>query len=97
MKASVTSSFPSTHSLPGSLTEPPSHALPPPSLGRHVRAPWIYLGVNVPLVFAVFVLPGYHAYLWGLLGVGSAAAIVAGVIRNRPAHRAGVVLGRAGR
>ena len=41
----------------------------------------------MPLVAAVFLLPRYHVYLWGLLGLGSAAAIVVGVIRNRPAHR----------
>jgi diguanylate cyclase (GGDEF)-like protein/PAS domain S-box-containing protein len=43
--------------------------------------------VNVPLVIAVFMLPRYHVYLWGSLGLGSAAAIVVGVIRNRPTHR----------
>lgn len=46
----------------------------------------VYLGVNVPLVTAVFLLPGYHVYLWGLLGMGSAAAIVIGLVRNRPSH-----------
>ena len=53
---------------------------------RRVIAPWVYLGVNAPLVIAVFLLPGYHLYLWGLLGLGSAAAIVVGVIRNHPTH-----------
>jgi len=50
-------------------------------------ASWVYLGANVPLVALVFLLPRYHVYLWGLLGLGSAAAIVVGVVRNRPAHR----------
>jgi diguanylate cyclase (GGDEF)-like protein/PAS domain S-box-containing protein len=53
---------------------------------RHSTASWVYVGVNVPLVAAVFSLPQYHLYLWGMLGLGSAAAIVTGVIRNRPAH-----------
>jgi len=48
--------------------------------------PWVYVGLNVPLVAAVFLLPGYHLYLWGLLSLGSAAAIVVGMIRNRPTH-----------
>jgi len=42
--------------------------------------------VNVPLVVAVFALPHYHLYLWGLLSLGSAAAITVGVFRNRPTH-----------
>jgi hypothetical protein len=45
-------------------------------------APWVYAGINVPLVVAIFSLPQYHVYLWGLLGVGSAVAIVVGIIRN---------------
>jgi diguanylate cyclase (GGDEF)-like protein/PAS domain S-box-containing protein len=45
---------------------------------------WCYLILNVALVTAVFLLPRYHVYLWGLLGLGSAGAIVTGVIRNRP-------------
>ena len=35
---------------------------------------------------AIFLLPQYHLYLWGLLSLGSAAAIVVGVARNRPTH-----------
>ncbi len=58
-----------------------------PPKERHSFAPWVYLGVNVPLVVAVFLLPRYHLYLWGLLSLGSAAAIAIGVIRNRPTHR----------
>ncbi len=54
---------------------------------RYSRAPWAYLAANVPLVVVIYLLPHYHVYLWGLLGVGSAAAIVVGVVRNRPAHR----------
>ena len=52
----------------------------------HSIAPWAYLGANVPLVAVIFLLPQYHVYLWGLLGLGSVAAIVVGVARNRPAH-----------
>ncbi len=48
---------------------------------------WTYLALNAPLITAVFYFPRYHVYLWGLLGVGSAAAIVLGIVRNRPQHR----------
>lgn len=48
---------------------------------------WMYGALNVPLVAAIFAFPKYHTYLWGLLGLGSAAAIVLGLVRNRPAHR----------
>jgi diguanylate cyclase (GGDEF)-like protein/PAS domain S-box-containing protein len=44
------------------------------------------VGINAPLVAAIFLLPHYHLYLWGLLSLGSAAAIVVGVVRNRPSH-----------
>ncbi len=54
--------------------------------GRYPRAAWAYLAANVPLVVVIYLLPHYHVYLWGLLGVGSAAAVVTGVVRNRPAH-----------
>jgi diguanylate cyclase (GGDEF)-like protein/PAS domain S-box-containing protein len=49
-------------------------------------APWVYVGMNAPLIAAIFLLPHYHLYLWGLLSLGSAAAIVVGMIRNRPTH-----------
>ena len=52
----------------------------------------MYLGANIPLVVAVFLLPHLHVYLWGLLGVGSAGAIVVGVVRNRPEHSMAWVL-----
>ena len=64
------------------ISRPPDR----PAGGRPI-ASLVYLGANVPLVATVFLLPQYHVYLWGLLGMGSAAAIVVGVIRNRPAHR----------
>ena len=48
---------------------------------------WAYLGVNVPLVVAIFALPRYHVFLWGLLGLGSSAAVVVGVVRNQPSRR----------
>src|SRR5271163_346913 len=41
---------------------------------RRSLAPWLYLGANIPLVVAVYLLPHFHVYLWGLLGVGSAGA-----------------------
>jgi diguanylate cyclase (GGDEF)-like protein/PAS domain S-box-containing protein len=55
-------------------------------------AAWTYLGINVPLVLVIFSLPRYHVYLWGLLGLGSAAAVIVGIIRNRPTHRVAWVL-----
>ena len=58
----------------------------PRALRRRTTACRVYVGLNVPLVTAVFLLPRYHPYLWGLLGLGSAAAIAVGVIRNRPTH-----------
>jgi hypothetical protein len=48
---------------------------------------WGYLVVNLPLVVAIFWLPRYHVYLWGALGLGSAAAVTAGIIRNQPTRR----------
>src|SRR5579863_4919015 len=54
--------------------------------GRYPRAAWAYLAANVPLVVVIYLLPRYHVYLWGLLGVGAAAAVVTGIVRNRPAH-----------
>jgi len=50
-------------------------------------APWAYLGINVPLVAAIFSFPQYHLYLWGLLALGSTAAIIVGIVRNAPTHR----------
>ena len=59
---------------------------------RRSLAPWLYLGINVPLIVAIFCLPQYHVYLWGLLGLGSAAAIVIGIARNKPTHRSAWVV-----
>jgi diguanylate cyclase (GGDEF)-like protein/PAS domain S-box-containing protein len=53
---------------------------------------WGYLIINAPLVAAVFWLPQYHVYLWGLLGLGSAAAMVVGIIRSQPTRRAAWVV-----
>jgi diguanylate cyclase (GGDEF)-like protein/PAS domain S-box-containing protein len=47
----------------------------------------VYLGVNAPLIGAIFAFPGYHVFLWGLLGLGSSAAVVVGVVRNQPSRR----------
>lgn len=52
----------------------------------------MYLGANIPLIVVVFLLPHLHVYLWGLLGVGSAGAMIVGVVRNKPAHRMAWVL-----
>lgn len=46
-----------------------------------------YAAATLPLVIASFALPRYHLVLWGLLGWSAAAAVVVGVIRNRPARR----------
>jgi diguanylate cyclase (GGDEF)-like protein/PAS domain S-box-containing protein len=46
-----------------------------------------YLAANVPLALATFALPGYHLVLWGLLGLSASAAVVVGVVRNRPGRR----------
>jgi diguanylate cyclase (GGDEF)-like protein/PAS domain S-box-containing protein len=59
---------------------------------RRPVAPWLYVGSNVPLVVLIYCLPRYHVYLWGLLGLGSAVAIVVGIVRNQPTHRAAWVL-----
>jgi diguanylate cyclase (GGDEF)-like protein/PAS domain S-box-containing protein len=58
------------------------------SSAPRVLAPWVYLGINVPLIIAIFSVPHYHVYLWGSMGVGAAVAIVVGVIRNRPTRPA---------
>jgi diguanylate cyclase (GGDEF)-like protein/PAS domain S-box-containing protein len=50
--------------------------------------PWVYVGINLPLVAAIFSFPRYHVYLWGLLGLGAAAAVTVGIIRNQPTRRA---------
>jgi diguanylate cyclase (GGDEF)-like protein/PAS domain S-box-containing protein len=44
------------------------------------------------LVVAIFSLPRYHVYLWGALGLGSAAAIVTGMVRNQPTRRSAWVV-----
>src|SRR5579859_4257207 len=46
-----------------------------------------YLAANVPLVAAVFALPRFHIVLWGLLGLNASAAVVVGVVKNRPQRR----------
>ncbi len=56
--------------------------------GLRPRVAWGYVALSAVLVGAVYALPAEHVYLWGLLGLGSSAAIVVGVARNRPDHRA---------
>jgi diguanylate cyclase (GGDEF)-like protein/PAS domain S-box-containing protein len=60
--------------------------------GRRSIAPWAYLIANVPLIVVVFLFPHLHVYLWGMLGVGSAGAMIVGMVRNRPTHRMAWVL-----
>lgn len=50
---------------------------------------WVvgYVAGCAPLVAAVFVLPRYHLVLWGLLGWCASAAVVVGVVKNRPDRR----------
>jgi diguanylate cyclase (GGDEF)-like protein/PAS domain S-box-containing protein len=60
--------------------------------GLRTYVAWTYTALNVPLIAAIFLLPRYHVYLWGLLGLGSATAIVTGIVHNRPAHRAAWVM-----
>jgi diguanylate cyclase (GGDEF)-like protein/PAS domain S-box-containing protein len=48
---------------------------------------WAYLAANVPLVGAIFLFLQYHTFLWGAMGIGGAAAVVLGTMRNRPRHR----------
>jgi hypothetical protein len=48
---------------------------------------WAYLVANVPLVALIFLLPGYHTFLWGSLGWGAVAAVVVGTVANRPRRK----------
>jgi diguanylate cyclase (GGDEF)-like protein/PAS domain S-box-containing protein len=58
-----------------------------PTQGLRPYVAWTYVALNVPLVTTVYLFPKEHVYLWGLLGVSSALAIVFGTARNRPARR----------
>ncbi|MGB8197430.1 MAG: EAL domain-containing protein [Acidimicrobiales bacterium] len=60
--------------------------------GLRARVAWTYVALNVPLVAAVYLFPKEHVYLWGILGIGSAVAIVCGIIGNRPVHRSAWVV-----
>ena len=46
-----------------------------------------YLVANIPLVVAIFLLPHYHLFLWGSLGISASLAVFVGAAKNRPAHR----------
>jgi diguanylate cyclase (GGDEF)-like protein/PAS domain S-box-containing protein len=46
-----------------------------------------YLAANVPLVALIFLLPQYHTFLWGSMGLGASAAVVVGTVKNRTPHR----------
>ena len=60
--------------------------------GLRPRVAWSYAILNVFLVAAIYALPSYHVYLWGVLGLGAAAAIVVGIACNRPDHRSAWVV-----
>jgi diguanylate cyclase (GGDEF)-like protein/PAS domain S-box-containing protein len=62
--------------------------------GRASRWPtqWVYVGLNVPLVAAIYCFPHVHVYLWGALGLGSAIAILSGILRHRPTGRSAWVV-----
>lgn len=46
-----------------------------------------YVAAILPLAVASFALPRYHLLLWGSLGWSASAAVVVGVVRNRPGRR----------
>jgi diguanylate cyclase (GGDEF)-like protein/PAS domain S-box-containing protein len=77
-----------------SVTTPDESCASPRSLqgGRRTIASKVYLAANIPLIVVIFRFPHLHVYLWGTLGVGSAAAMIVGVVRNRPTHRMAWVL-----
>lgn len=54
---------------------------------RPARWAYIYLAANVPLAVAIFVFLPYHTFLWGAMGWGAVAAVIAGTARNRPRRR----------
>lgn len=62
------------------------------TLVRGLTLQQAYLLANVPLIAAIFLLPHYHTYLWGLMGWSAAVAVLVGVIRHRPEHRLAWIL-----
>ena len=46
-----------------------------------------YLAANVPLVALIFLLPQYHSFLWGSMGLGAVAGVVVGTVKNRPRYK----------
>ena len=60
-----------------------------PSTRQPIRRPTLqraYLLANIPLIAAIFLVPRYHTYLWGLMGFAAAGAVVVGVVKHRPTH-----------
>jgi hypothetical protein len=47
---------------------------------------WVagFVAAVLPLAIASYALPQYHLVLWGLFGWSASAAVVVGVVRNRP-------------
>jgi 8-amino-7-oxononanoate synthase len=47
---------------------------------------WVagFVAAVLPLAIASYALPQYHLLLWGLFGWSATAAVVVGVVRNRP-------------
>src|SRR5207244_5210940 len=56
----------------------------------------VYSGAMALLAMTYFGLPGSHIYTWGAIGLLSTAAIVTGVVRNRPSHRLPWIMYAAG-
>ena len=46
-----------------------------------------YLTANVPLVALIFLLPQYHTFLWGSMGLGASVAVIVGTVKNRPLYK----------
>ena len=54
---------------------------------NHRRWTWGYRLVSAALAVLTFLLPRWHTVLWGALGLTSAAAVAAGIVRNRPTRK----------
>lgn len=55
---------------------------------RERRSTWsaAFAAVNIALVIAMFSVHGYRALIWGVIGGLSAAAVLTGVVKRRPAR-----------
>jgi diguanylate cyclase (GGDEF)-like protein/PAS domain S-box-containing protein len=50
-------------------------------------SPRAYLVANVPLVVLIFLLPQFHTFLWGSMGLGAVGAVIVGTVKNRPRYK----------